>query len=449
MLQRIRVVTVVLAMGAGALALTSPASAEVQAAAPEISNVQLSPASPIVVSDKAVTATFTFFAKGATSAEFQLKAPGQAGAFTPVKADAGLKRGEWTRWTATKSFDAASAGTWNFLALAKGDGEASTKGAFEVKKALPTTKIVGFDADPGRVDAGDNVRVSGRLEVDGKAFAGQKVTIAFRGRGSDTFRNVTSVTSGGNGWFAAQVRAEATGWWRAEFAATSAAGGSVSDTARVGVRVRDRDSRIVDFDARPEPVDQGDRLSFTGALRTDARALPGQRVTIRFKANGSRHWKYVTSDVTDRHGRFWASTTAEESGWWRAEFRGARGVDGSVSRPTWVKVVEPQQEKADSRVIGFNAYPEPVERGEFLRIRAALQVDDEGDWEGYRGKVALFFKANGSDSYRYVKSTWSSESGRLFTKVRAWNSGRWRFVYGGDEDTNGDASRSDHVRVIR
>lgn len=448
MLQRIRVVTVALAMGAGALALTPSASAEVQAAAPGISGVQLSPASPIVVSDKAVTATFTFATKGATSAEFQLKAPGQAGVFTPVKADAGVKRGEWTRWTATKSFDAGSAGTWNFLAIAKGDGEASAKGAFEVKKALPTTKIVEFDANPDRADAGDDIRVSGRLEADGKGFSGQKVAITFRDRGTGAYRHVTSVTSGRNGWFAARVRAESTGWWRAEFAATSAAGGSVSDTDRVSVRAEDRDSRIVGFDARPEPVTQGDRLSFTGALRTDDRALPGQRVTIRFKANGSRHWKYVTSDVTNRQGRFWASVTAEDSGWWRADFRGARGVDGSVSRRNWVRVTEPP-EKSDSRVIGFNASPEPVERGDRLRIRAALQVDDDGDWDGQRGKVRLYFKANGSDTYRYVKSTWSGESGRLFTTVRAWNSGRWRFVYGGDEDTNGDTSRSDYVRVRR
>ncbi|MFI7447571.1 hypothetical protein ACIBQX_08760 [Nonomuraea sp. NPDC049714] len=448
MLQRIRVVTVALAMGAGALALTPPASAEVQVAAPEISKVRMSPASPIVVSGKAVTATFTFFAKDATSAEFQLKAPGQTGVFTPVNVDAGAKRGDWTRFTATKSFDAASAGTWNFLAIAKGDGEASTKGAFEVKKELPTTKIVEFDANPDRVDAGDGIRVSGRLELDDKGYSGQKVTITFRDRGTDAYRHVTDVTSGRNGWFAARVRAESTGWWRAEFAATSAAGGSVSDTDRVSVRVRDRDSRITGFDARPELVTKGDRLSFTGTLSTDDRALPGQRVTIRFKAHGSRHWQYVTSDVTNRHGRFWVSTTAEESGWWRADFRGARGVDGSVSRPNWVRVTEPP-EKSDSRIIGFNASPEPVERGDRLRIWAALQIDDDGDWDGQRGKVRLYFKANGSDTYRYVKSTWSGESGRLFTTVRAWDSGRWRFVYGGDEDTNGDTSRSDYVRVRR
>jgi hypothetical protein len=447
MLQRIRVVTVALAMGAGALALTPPAAAEVQAA-PSISPVRVSPASPIVVSDKAVTATFTFTTRGATSAEFQLKAPGQAGTFTPVKADAAEKRGEWIRWTATRSFDAGAAGTWNFLALAQGDGESSTNGTFEVKKKTLTTKIVRFDATPGRVDAGDTIRVSGRLEADGKDYGGQKVAIAFSDRGNGAFRNVTTVTSGRNGWFFAKVRAERSGWWRAEFAATSAAGGSVSDTDRVSVRTRDRDSRITGFDARPEPVTKGDRLSFTGTLRTDDRALPGQRVTIRFKAHGSRHWKYVTSDVTNRHGRFWVSTTAEESGWWRADFRGARGVDGSVSRPNWVRVTEPP-EKSDSRVIGFNASPEPVERGDRLRIRAALQVDDDGDWDGQRGKVRLYFKANGSDTYRYVKSTWSGESGRLFTTVRAWNSGRWRFVYGGDEDTNGDTSRSDYVRVRR
>ncbi|WP_336205522.1 hypothetical protein [Nonomuraea sp. LPB2021202275-12-8] len=456
MLQRIRVAAVAavaLAMGAGALALTPSASAEVQVAAPTISKVRISPASPIVVFDKAVTATFTFSTKGATGAEFQLKAPGQQGVFTPVEVKAGPKNGDWTRWTATKSFDAAVAGTWNLLAIAKGDGEASTTGTFEVKKAL-TTKIVEFDANPDRVDKGDTIRVSGKLEADDKGYAGQKVTITFRARGTDAYRHVTSVTTGRNGWFAARVRAETTGWWRAEFAATAVARGSVSDTDRVSVKAGNRDSHISGFDAYREPVTKGDRLSFTGVLQAEGKhALPGQRVAITFKAHDSRHWQYVTSDVTNRDGRFWASTTAQASGWWRAEFRGAKGVNGSVSDADWVRVVEPtpppEEEKADTRVISFNAYPEPVKRGKYLRFRGALQVDDEGVWEGYQGKVRLYFKPKGSDSYQYVKSTWSNSSGKLYTKVKAWNSGRWKFVYAGDEDTHGDASRTDYVRVKR
>jgi hypothetical protein len=450
MLQRIRVAALALAVGAGALALTPTASSAAETSAPSIGDVGVSP-SPVVVSGKAVTATFTFTTKGADKAELQLKAPGDAGVFTPLDVKP-APHGQWTKWTATKSFDAAAAGTWNFLAIAHGDGEASTKGSFVVKKALDT-KIVEFDANPDRVDRGDRIRVSGKLEAAGKGYGGQKVTITFRARGTDAYRHITSVTTHRSGWFSAHVTAGASGWWRAEYEGGAEATGSVSDTDQVSVSRRDRDSRITGFDAYHEPVTSGDRLRFTGTLQSEGRRdLPGERVFIMFKAHGSTHWRHVTSDVTNRDGRFWASATADRSGWWRAEFRGSRGVDGSVSGTDWVRVVEPTpppQVKADTRVVSFNAYPEPVKRGKHLRFRGVLQVDDDGVWEAYKGKVRLYFKPAGSSAYQYVTSTWSNSSGKLYTKVKAWKSGRWKFVYSGDGDTYGDTSRTDYVRVKR
>ncbi|MGW0479505.1 hypothetical protein [Nonomuraea sp. NPDC003214] len=447
MLQRTRVAAVALAVGAGALALTPTASAVAETTAETISRVDVSP-SPVVIFDKPVKATFTFTTKGAGKAEFQLKAPGDAGVFTPVEVKPS-PHGQETRWTATKEFTAANAGVWNFLAIA---GDASAKGTFQVKKALDT-KVVEFDADPDLVEKGDRLRVSGKLEAEGKAYGGQKVTITFRARGTDAYRHVTTATTRRSGWFSAHVRAGATGWWRAEFGGNAEARSSVSDTDRVSVRWRDRDSRITGFNAYHEPVTRGDRLSFTGTLQVEGwRDLPGERVSIMFKEHGSSHWRRVTSDVTDRDGRFWARATAYDSGWWRAEFDGARGVDGSVSGTDWVRVVEPTPPpavKADTRVISFNAYPEPVKRGKHLRFRAKLQVDDEGDWDGYKGKVRLYFKPSGSAKYSYVKSTWSNSSGKIYTKVKAWKSGRWKFVYQGDDDTYGDTSGSDYVRVKR
>ncbi|MFG1706699.1 hypothetical protein ACFLIM_26270 [Nonomuraea sp. M3C6] len=447
MLQRIRVAALAMALGAGVLALT-PTSATA-AKAPSISAVTISPSPPIVVFDSAVTATFSFTTKDAGKAELQLKPPGLS-VGTPIE----LKPapfGQWTKWTGTKSFDGKVTGKWSFLAIAHGDGDQSTSGTFEVVKALDT-KIVDFDASPDLVDRGDLIKVSGRLLADGKGYGGQSVAITFRERGADSYREITKVTTGGNGWFRAAVRARATGWWRAEFAATATARASVSDADRVDVRRGNLGSSIVGFDARPEPVDKGDKLSFTGALRVEGRdGVAGQRVAVFFKADGSHRWQYVTSDVTGRHGRFWASATAETSGWWRAEYAGTRGVNGSVSDADWVKVNQPAPapSKADTRLIKFNAYPEPVKRGKYLKFKGKLQVDDEGTWEGYSGRVALYFKPLGSKKWQYVKTTWSSDSGRLYTKVKGWNSGHWRFVFGGDEDTYGSTSRKDYVRVKR
>lgn len=445
MLQRIHAAGIALAMTAATLVMTSPAAA---AEAPSISKVSVSPA-PLVIFDKPVTATFTFTTKSAGKAELQLKAPGQVSVGTPVE----LKpspHGQWTKWTGTKTFDAKDAGRWNLLAIAHGDGEKSADGAFEVRKALDT-KVADFDADPDNVVRGERLRLSGRLLAEGKGYDGQTVTLTFREKGTDAYRHVAKVTTGRGGWFGARVEAEATGWWRAEFDGNAVARGSVSDTDRVDVRHGDRDSRITGFDARPEPIDKGDRLRLSGTLQVEGwRGLPGQRVDILFKAAGSSRWERVTGDVTGRDGRFWASATAERSGWWRAVYRGTRGVDGTSSGPDFVRVVQPAPPaKADTRVLAFNAYPEPVKRGTYLKFKGLLQVDDEGAWEGYEGKVQLWFKAAGSRTWKYVKTTWSDDNGKLSTRTKAARSGTWKFVFRGDGDTHGDHSGTDYVRVRR
>ncbi|MEV0146273.1 MULTISPECIES: hypothetical protein [unclassified Nonomuraea] len=448
MLQRIRTAAIVLTMGAGGLVMAPAASA---AAAPAISKVSVSPGS-IVVFDKAVPATFSFTTKDVGSTELQLKPPGVS-AGSPIALTA-KPFGQWTKWTGTRAFEAKDAGTWNVLAIAHGSGssgEKSVTGTFEVRKALDT-KIVDFDADPDRVSRGDALRVSGTLLAGGKGYAGQSVTITFREQGTDAYRHVTKATTGAGGAFAARVRADATGWWRAEFGGNTEAVSSVSDTDRVDVRVRDRGTAITGFDATPDPVDKGATLRFEGTLRSGGHGLPGQRVAVQFKARGSDRWEYVTSDVTGRHGRFEASATAAESGWWRAVYRGTRGFDGSVGHADWVRVVEPTPppvEQADTRVVAFNAYPEPVKRGRYLKVKGLLQIDDEGTWEGYAGKVALYFKPAHSRSWQYVKTTWSGDSGKLSTKVKAWKSGSWKFVFAGDDDARGDSSRSDYVRVVK
>ncbi|MBF8194126.1 hypothetical protein ITP53_52350 [Nonomuraea sp. K274] len=447
MLQRTRVAALAIVLGAGVLTLAPAAATAAQA--PSISAVTISPKSPIVVFDNAVSATFTFTTKAAGKAELQLKPPGTS-VVTPIELTP-APFGEWTKWTGTKSFAAGDAGRWSFLTIAHGEGERSANGTFEVAKALGT-RITGLNADPDRVGRGDSIKVSGRLLADGRGYGGQSVAITFRAAGSDAYREVAKVTTGRGGGFAATVRANATGWWRAEYAATATARASVSDSDRVDVRRGKLGSRITGFDARPGRVDKGDRLTFIGALRVEDRGgAYGQRVVVSFKPDGSSRWQNVTSDVTGRDGRFFASARAETSGWWRAGYAGNRGVNGSFSQADWIRVDQPAPppEKADTRVIKFNAYPEPIKRGRYLGLSGRLQVDDEGSWEGYSGKVRLYFKPLGSKKWQYVKSTRSSDSGRLFTKARAWGSGHWRFVFAGDDDTYGDTSGRDYVRVRR
>ena len=233
MLQRIRVVTVVLAMGAGALALTSPASAEVQAAAPEISNVELEPGIPDRGLRQGRRGDVHVLRQGRDAAPSSSSRRPARRRLTPGEGRCRTEARRWTRWTATKSFDAASAGTWNFLALAKGDGEASARAPSRSRRRSrhqdrrirrqPRPRRRGRQRQGLRPARG---RRQGLRRAEGHASPSAAGAPTPSGTSPD-------VTSGGNGWFAAQVRAGATGWWRAEFAATSAAGArSATPTGR-------------------------------------------------------------------------------------------------------------------------------------------------------------------------------------------------------------------------
>ncbi|MDA0636567.1 hypothetical protein OUY22_24390 [Nonomuraea sp. MCN248] len=443
-LQRIRTTVIALAVGAGALVLAPPASAQVQAPpVPSVTKVTMNPASPVVLFGDSVKVTFTITTKDADKAGMVIIPPGVSTQPVVAAKPAGKD-------TFTVERTVGTVGKWNYTVTASNGDKAGEplKGSFDVKKALET-KIVRFDANPDRITKGDRVRLSAQLRAGDQGYGGQEVALAFRSRGSDDFRKVTTTKTSRNGWFSAAVRPWRSGEWRAEFGGNAEAKASVSDGDYVSVRPRVRTSAITGFDAAPEPVTKGDRLRFKGALTVEGEhGLRGERVTIQFRPIASRQWQNVTGDRTSRHGRFHASATAEQSGWWRAVYDGDRRIKGSVSGPDFVRVAEPVT-KADTRVIGFNAYPEPAERGRYLKFRALLQVDDDGTWEGYEGKVDLYFKAKRSGEYRLVTSVTTDDDGRAYAKARAWTSGHWRFVHAGDDETNGDTSRSDYVRVRR
>ncbi|WP_143590895.1 hydroxyisourate hydrolase [Thermoactinospora rubra] len=452
MFRRIRAAAVALAVGAGVLALAPTAATA--AADPDVTKVDVSPASADVTA-KAVEVTFTVTATDTTRVEFALKAPGDVSVWTPLALS---KTGDNT-WKGSKTFDLEDVGTWSYRAIPfKGDAAGSHEtGTFtvSVSKKLDT-KIVDFDARPDRADKGDTLTVTGRLLFDRGGWTGrggQTVTITFRAKGTDAYRHVTKTTTGKHGWFRAHVKAEETGYWRAEFAETAYANGSVSDTDRVDVGSRPRPSRL-SFDAYPEPVTKGDKVNFKGTLQILGRhgwdGHGGLRVAILFKADGSDRWEYVTSATTDGDGDYAARATAVTSGWWRAEFAGVRGVRGTGSDADWVRVVAPAPppEKMKSWLVKFNAYPEPVKRGKYLHFKGRLLVHD-GSWEGYEAKVGLYFRPKGSSKWYFVKTTWSNDNGYLHTKAKAWKSGTWRFYFKGDEDAYGDYSRKDYVRVKR
>lgn len=441
MLKRIHAAIAAVALG-GAVLVSLPATAGAATAAGP-SDLAVSPA-PVVVSDGAgTTATFTYKASEKGTARL-VDRDGKATALDPGPAGTGA-------YSAKYGFTFKDEpGAWKLEVTA--GGQTATK-QFEVHWVTD----LDFGASPDVVDQGGLTRLTGRLaykEGDSwKEYDGQQVFIAFKPVGG-SYSRVGSVTTDDHGRFAVTQKVTRSGWWRAEFAGATDTEPTTSDSDRVDVRAPSRATRVTGFDASPEPVDAGDTLRLSGRLEIAGHfwsGYAGQRVRILFKPDGGYRWQYVTSDWTDGHGRFDARVTARASGWWRAEFAGAEGVTRSSSGSDYVSVRVPRpipRPSAATRVIKFNAAPEPVRYGRYLTFRGALQVWDDG-WEGYgHRKVSLWFKKAGGH-WTYVKTLTTNGSGKFWAKSKATRSGSWKVVFAGDDDAHRSSSRSDWVRVKR
>lgn len=454
MLNRIRAVVVATALGAAAL-VALPGTAMAAARAPEAPKiVKLAASDPTVLvkgGDK-VKVTFTITVDGKTE-----KAPKAVEAYLKpaglgVESKLTLASPERTKWTGSYEFDRKSpVGVWTLRASAKNDaGEDTARLRFQVKQVWET-KIEAFKAVPRKVKRGGDVTVWGRLLINGndgwKPYGGQKVGIEFaRGGG---YRAVESDRTDRRGWFRAKVKAWATGTWRASFAGVD--GRSHPSTGageRVFVERKNRETRIDGFRVSPAQVTQGDKVTVTGRLKVKAgRDWDGyrnQKVEIQFRPGRFGKWETVATDWTGRGGRFWKKVVADKTGWWRVEYDGRRGVEDTATRPVLVRV---SPAKAATRVTGFDAYPEPLKPGRHLKFRGVLEIQKDGTWVGYgKQKVSLHYKPIGKD-WTEVKTFWTDEQGKFWTKVKVWRSGSWKLVFAGNDTAAAAESDPDPVRV--
>ncbi|GII79205.1 hypothetical protein Sru01_41870 [Sphaerisporangium rufum] len=166
-------------------------------------------------------------------------------------------------------------------------------------------------------------------------------------------------------------RGDPDGRWLVKVKATGEDGKVVSATASFLVRHENRyhgprATRIERFNAAPEPVRKGRKLSLTGSLRAarchddqywdgDTFVVGGSRcrdgggwhrwhqvgrqdLEVYFRPSGSAHWRHQGSIDTDADGDFSAWIRAYRSGTWKVVFDGSRGLTGS-SAADYVKVV--------------------------------------------------------------------------------------------------------------
>ncbi|SDG05860.1 hypothetical protein SAMN05421505_101256 [Sinosporangium album] len=320
----------------------------------------------------------------------------------------------------------------------------------------PDISKIGVSPNPVVVDSSNGTTATFSFEA-GATNAKVVLTAPGAKDGTDVV-----ATNDGTKWKAQYkfTRAHKPGEWNFRVHATSVVGTKVSDSVPFNVR-NVYDTRAVDFNASPEDVSQGDTLTLTGRLQIDWGSGwkgygRGQKVNLTFREKGTDAYRYVTSTVTGTDGWFKARARTWSTGWWRAEFDGNSEAHKAVSDTDRIDVSrapepEPEpEERVDSRLIRFNASPEPVRKGRNIKLTAKLQIDDDWGWDGYRARVKVEFKPAGSSRYRYVKTTnLSNGDGDVRTYVRAYTSGRWRVRFAGDSDAYGSTSKSDYVRVKR
>ncbi|MEV2268882.1 hypothetical protein [Nonomuraea africana] len=199
-------------------------------------------------------------------------------------------------------------------------------------------------------------------------------------------------------------------------------------------------------DINPDPVVVAKGGEATASFYVDA--TQGAHVELKVEPVGDVRTFAAKSVSAIPDGARWKFTVpfnSGDEGKWRATATAKK--DGETDRDKAYFEVEVQGGKADTRITGFKASPDPVKKGRSLWFSGRLQANEDG-WDGVRGgEVEIYFRANGSSGWKYVTSTESRWGGKFSAKTRASKSGTFKAVYEGDDDTNGSESRSDWVRV--
>ncbi|MFI1867212.1 HtaA domain-containing protein [Streptomyces jumonjinensis] len=299
----------------------------------------------------------------------------------------------------------------------------------------------------------------GAVEVTGQPASrsvrsGATASFTAAADGADSVRWERS-TDGGTTWSAVdgaesatlKVKASAAlndARYRAVF--TNGTGSVTTESATLSVSAVP--SRITGFDADPEPVAKGGRLTVDGTLQTAGtaddtwRPLAKKSVVVEFRAKGATAWSKAASDVTDSKGVFSAGVTAAKDGDWRARYEGTADQSAAVSRGDAVDV------RLRTEISGFNAGPEPVRKGRSITVKGTLRTVMDGAWKGTPGQsVTVWFKADGAKEWTEQSRTRTDSKGAFSKGFTAKKDGSWKAVFAATPNRVGASSGSDRVDV--
>ncbi|GAB2815791.1 hypothetical protein GCM10027176_20560 [Actinoallomurus bryophytorum] len=193
------------------------------------------------------------------------------------------------------------------------------------QRAAHRTLVTGFNAAPEPVRKGAKLTATGRVmrvTADGSTEPATDYPVLQFSADGKKWTDLYEDHPNSQGYFSLSTPAERDGYWRVrtedwpDLPSTSSV-----DYVDVGYR-----TAISGFNASPEPIAKGRRLTVAGTLKRDTtawKAFSGQSVKIYFAAKGATSWTYEGTAKTSSTGHFSHTFTAAKDGTWRAIYAGS------------------------------------------------------------------------------------------------------------------------------
>lgn len=290
-------------------------------------------------------------------------------------------------------------------------------------------------AMPARLIVGDQVTVTGRLERRDRAgvwapLAGKQLSLSFNATKSGDWSVVGRPVTGADGGYTAKVTVTEPGAWSVTFANEPQTlpddyyGYLMSSAYTTNRPVAYRTS-VTGFNAAPEPVGRGNMV--TGSGRVMNRLADGRWVGAASNATAQLQFstdrkKWSTKAVVgvNGDGTFRFEGRADRDGYWRAVVPRGDYAEPSVGGTDYVDV------RYRTKILDFNAAPEPVRKGGTVTVMGALYRETDR-WKPYGSKtIAFYFLPKGSSKWTYMGSQKADKYGRFRKGFKATKDGTWR-----------------------
>ena len=222
----------------------------------------------------------------------------------------------------------------------------------------------------------------------------------------------------------AETVVKAAGTWRVRVRARC---DEVADTFTVATEPEAGTvTRIDGFGLSPDPVPEGDPLTFAGVLRADDARTGGLPILLEFRADDEFAWTEITRTETGADGEFNAVVTAQNSGFWRAEFPGSgtgRYAEAEALRGSRSAQAHSTVEKAGLYQVSHTVSDPSVPKNTNVRHTGRVQKRDNvnAPWTKLNNeRVELFFKGSGTNRKDVTRGM-----GRYQIDAKAASTGAW------------------------